>query len=62
MWALYTWNQATWPKKKLAGQSESQDPQKGAHYEIFGDFQRNCPGGTNNVHKWPIFILGDLST
>ena len=36
-------------KKKLAGQSESQDPQKGAHYEIFGDFQRNCPGGTNNV-------------
>ena len=49
MWALYTWNQATWPKKKLAGQSESQDPQKGAHYEIFGDFQRNCPGGTNNV-------------
>ena len=43
--------EATWPKKKLAGQSESQDPQKGAHYEIFGDFQKNCPGGTNNVYK-----------
>ena len=28
----------------------------------FGDFQRNCLGGsTNNVHEWSI-ILGDLTT
>ena len=61
MWAFYTSYQLTLTKNFFVWKPHSQDPKKGTHLEIFGDFQRNFPGGTNNVHKWLIFILGDLA-
>ena len=51
MWTFYTSYQLTLTKKFFRLKAHSQDPKKGAQYEIFGDFQRFCPGGTNNVYK-----------